>query len=110
MRPEIETRSCCLIGKQVAQFTTVLCFHAEIIFDWVMNRKQLPAHVCRLFEHQGIQTQLIAPTRSGKTGRPGADDQNVVHSSFVLLCAFATWREQSTSISRTGAKTQRRAK
>src|ERR1041384_5968498 len=70
----------------------------------------MSADFFRLFKNQCVETQLVAPTCCGKTGRTGADNDYVVHFSFVLLCALATWREQSTSISRKGAKTQRRDK
>src|ERR1041384_6975595 len=69
----------------------------------------MSADFFRLFKNQCVQTQLVAPTCCGKTGRTGADNDYVVHFSFVLFCALATWREQSTSMSRTGAQTPRRA-
>jgi len=45
-----------------------------------VNREKLSADFFILFQHEGVETKLVAPTRCGQASRTGADDENVMHA------------------------------
>src|SRR6185503_9320518 len=83
--PKIKLGTINIRGKKIEQFFAVTSFQAEVISDWVVNTVKLSADLFGLFEHERVQAQLIAPESSREPRWSSTDDDNVVHSSKVLM-------------------------
>ena len=77
--PEIEITILRLFDKTIAQLAAVGSLHTEIIHNRVVNGKELAADLFVLLQNQRVEAQLVAPKCRGQSGRPRANDQNVVH-------------------------------
>src|SRR2546425_458769 len=77
--PEIEIAVFGLFDKTIAQLAAVGSLHTEIIHNRMVNRKELAADLFVLLQNQRVEAQLVAPKCRGQSGRPRANDQNVVH-------------------------------
>ena len=78
--PEIEVAVFGLCGKTVAHLAAVCSARSEIIFNRVVNGKELAADLFGLLQDQRVEAQLVAPERRGQSSRPRTNDQNVVHA------------------------------